>query len=106
MAPRRPRTAHTRSKGASTAAGIWDKLIHNGDDASVACDSYNRCEEDIALVKELGVKADLIAKLPHPRMLQVMVPAGEPTDAVPERLLTALEEGDLRSAVRVIKSIA
>ena len=42
---------------------IWDTLaaipgrIHNGDDASVACDSYNRYEEDIALMKELGVKA-------------------------------------------------
>ena len=42
---------------------IWDTLaaipgrIHEGDDASVACDSYVRYEEDIALMKELGVKA-------------------------------------------------
>lgn len=42
---------------------IWDELtaipgrIFNGDDARVACDSYNRYEEDISLMKELGVKA-------------------------------------------------
>lgn len=42
---------------------IWDELaaipgrIYNGDDASVACDSYERYEEDIRLMKELGVKA-------------------------------------------------
>ncbi|HTG71488.1 MAG TPA: GH1 family beta-glucosidase [Candidatus Udaeobacter sp.] len=42
---------------------IWDALaavpgrIYNGDDASVACDSYHRYEEDISLMKELGVKA-------------------------------------------------
>ena len=41
---------------------IWDALaaipgrIYNGDDASVACDSYHRYEEDISLMKEFGVK--------------------------------------------------
>lgn len=42
---------------------IWDVMaatpgkIYQGDDASIACDSYNRYEEDIQLMKELGVKA-------------------------------------------------
>lgn len=42
---------------------IWDEMaatpgkIFQGDDASIACDSYNRYEEDIQLMKELGVKA-------------------------------------------------
>ena len=60
-------TSAYQIEGALTEDGrgpsIWDTLaaipgrILNGDDASVACDSYHRYEEDIALMKELGVKA-------------------------------------------------
>jgi len=60
-------TSAYQIEGALTEDGrgpsIWDTLaavpgrIMNGDDASVACDSYHRYEEDIALMKELGVKA-------------------------------------------------
>lgn len=41
---------------------IWDTFSHtpgrvkNGDNGNVACDSYHRVEEDIRLLKELGVK--------------------------------------------------
>ncbi len=41
--------------------GIWDRFsarmgaIKNGDDASVACDHLNRFEEDIALMRQLGI---------------------------------------------------
>lgn len=41
---------------------IWDTFahhpgnIHNGDNGDVACDSYHRYEEDIALMKELGIQ--------------------------------------------------
>ncbi|WP_195572309.1 GH1 family beta-glucosidase [Paenibacillus sp. 1001270B_150601_E10] len=41
---------------------IWDTFSHtpgnvkNGDNGNVACDSYHRLDEDIRLLKELGVK--------------------------------------------------
>ncbi|MBT2247082.1 family 1 glycosylhydrolase, partial [Sphingobium sp. BHU LFT2] len=41
----------------------WDVFSHtpgkvaNGDTGDVACDSYNRYQDDIALLKALGVKA-------------------------------------------------
>lgn len=42
---------------------IWDTFsrtpgrVKNGDNGNVACDSYHRYEEDIALIKDLGVSA-------------------------------------------------
>ena len=42
---------------------IWDRFSHipgrilHGDNGDMACDCYNRVQEDIALLKELGVKA-------------------------------------------------
>ena len=42
---------------------IWDDFakipgkVHNFDDGSVACDSYNRVDEDIEILKQLKVKA-------------------------------------------------
>lgn len=42
---------------------IWDTFCHtpgkvlNGDTGDVACDSYHRMDEDIALLKDLGVQA-------------------------------------------------
>lgn len=54
-------------EGYSTADGggrsIWDTFSHTpgkvayGDNGDIACDAYHRCTEDIALLKELGVKA-------------------------------------------------
>lgn len=54
-------------EGHSTADGggasIWDTFSHTpgkiayGDHGDIACDSYHRYGEDIALLKELGVKA-------------------------------------------------
>lgn len=44
-------------------ASIWHTFSHtpgkiaNGDHGDIACDAYHRYEEDIALLKELGVKA-------------------------------------------------
>jgi len=43
-------------------ASIWDVfshtpgMIHNGDTGDIACDHYHRYAEDIALMKELGVR--------------------------------------------------
>ena len=54
-------------EGFSTADGggksIWDTFSHtpgkvaNGDNGDIACNAYHRYAEDIALMKELGVKA-------------------------------------------------
>ncbi|MEN0046583.1 MAG: GH1 family beta-glucosidase [Bacteroidota bacterium] len=44
-------------------ASIWDAFcqipskVHNGDTGNIACDHYHRFEEDIALMKEMGVQA-------------------------------------------------
>ena len=60
-------TASYQIEGAVKADGrgatIWDVFSHtpgrvaNGDTGDVACDSYHRYEEDIALLRQLGVKA-------------------------------------------------
>jgi beta-glucosidase len=54
-------------EGAADAEGrgesIWDRFsstpgkVVNGDNGAVACDSYHRYREDVALVKELGLDA-------------------------------------------------
>lgn len=42
---------------------IWDVLSHtpnrikNGDTGDIACDHYHRMEEDVAIMKQLGLKA-------------------------------------------------
>lgn len=58
-------TASYQIEGAAYEDGrgpsIWDTFSHtpgkvfNGDNGDVACDSYHRYEEDIALMKELGI---------------------------------------------------
>ncbi|WP_276354871.1 GH1 family beta-glucosidase [Cohnella caldifontis] len=60
-------TASYQIEGAANEGGrgpsIWDTFsrtpgkVVNGDTGDVACDSYHRYEEDIALLKKLGVKA-------------------------------------------------
>jgi beta-glucosidase len=46
---------------AGKGAGIWDVLtggqIKDGSDAKVACDHYHRYKEDVALMKQIGLKA-------------------------------------------------
>ena len=59
-------TASYQIEGAADADGrkesIWDVFarvpgaIVNGDNGDVACDHYHRYREDVALMKELGVK--------------------------------------------------
>jgi beta-glucosidase len=60
-------TAAYQIEGAHNIDGkgesIWDrfvlapKKIKNGDTGNVACDSYNRLDEDVALLKALGVQS-------------------------------------------------
>lgn len=60
-------TASYQIEGGSTedgrGASIWDTFcaepgrVRGGDDGTVACDSYHRVAEDVALVKGLGVDA-------------------------------------------------
>src|SRR5690625_3836592 len=58
-------TAAYQIEGAATEGGrgpsIWDTFsktpgkVINGDNGDIACDSYHRYEEDVKLMKELGV---------------------------------------------------
>ena len=60
-------TSAYQIEGSPTADGggksIWDRFCHipgtiaNGDTGDIACDSYRRPEEDLALLKKLGAKA-------------------------------------------------
>ena len=60
-------TASYQIEGAHDADGrgesIWDRFSHtpgkvlNGDTGDVACDHYHRYREDVALMRELGLKA-------------------------------------------------
>ncbi|WP_281886007.1 GH1 family beta-glucosidase [Paenibacillus sp. YYML68] len=60
-------TASYQIEGAYNEDGrglsIWDTfsrtpgMVKNGDNGDVACDSYHRYEEDIALMKELGIQS-------------------------------------------------
>jgi beta-glucosidase len=60
-------TAAFQIEGATKADGrkpsIWDAFsnmpgrVHNRDNGDVACDHYNRLDEDLDLIKELGVEA-------------------------------------------------
>ncbi|MGO8062743.1 GH1 family beta-glucosidase [Rhizobium johnstonii] len=60
-------TAAFQIEGASKADGrkpsIWDAFsnmpgrVHNRDNGDVACDHYNRLEQDLDLIKEMGVEA-------------------------------------------------
>lgn len=60
-------TASFQVEGATSADGrcesIWDRFcatpgkVHNGDDGTVACDHYNRLEQDLDLMAELGLEA-------------------------------------------------
>lgn len=59
-------TASYQIEGATRVDGrrpsIWDAFskmpgrVHNGDTGDVACDHYNRLEEDLDLIQSLGVK--------------------------------------------------
>nr|WP_042184070.1 GH1 family beta-glucosidase [Kibdelosporangium sp. MJ126-NF4]CTQ93981.1 Beta-glucosidase (EC 3.2.1.21) [Kibdelosporangium sp. MJ126-NF4] len=60
-------TSAFQIEGATREGGrgvsVWDTFcatpgkIHNGDNADIACDHYNRFPEDVALMSELGVGA-------------------------------------------------
>ncbi|MGF9692261.1 GH1 family beta-glucosidase [Rhizobium sp. 0TCS1.26] len=60
-------TAAYQIEGSARADGrkqsIWDAFskmpgrVHNGDSGDVACDHYNRLDEDLDLIKEMGVEA-------------------------------------------------
>ncbi len=60
-------TAAFQIEGATKADGrkasIWDAFcnmpgrVHMGDNGDIACDHYNRMDEDLDLIKELGVQA-------------------------------------------------
>ena len=80
---------------------IWDRFSHtlgkvqNGDTGDVACDHYHRWREDVALMKELGLKAYRFS-ISWPRILPVG--RGEVNQAGIEfysNLVDALLEADI-----------
>src|SRR5580704_5632734 len=102
-------TAAYQIEGAPDADGkgpsIWDTFshtpgkTHHGDTGDVACDSYHRFPEDIALLKRLGAGAYRLS-LSWPRIL----PAGRGAVNVKgldyySRLLDALLEAGITPAV-------
>lgn len=68
-------------------ANMRDRLRANG----IEVTGYDRNPA----VSDVAGTAELIAALPAPRLVWVMVPAGAPTDAVIAELATALSAGDL-----------
>src|SRR3546814_8835479 len=59
-----PYTTLFRSLAHGAGASIWQRFSHDprlmaakGDTGDVACDHYNRMPADVALMKELGLKA-------------------------------------------------
>ena len=84
--------AHVEGRG----DGIWDSYcrqqgrIKNGDTGDVACDHYHRYEEDIALMRDMGVDAYRFS-ISWPRIMpKGRGAANEPGLAFYDRLIDAL----------------
>jgi beta-glucosidase/6-phospho-beta-glucosidase/beta-galactosidase len=81
-------TASFQIEGGASDRGrcIWDAFcavagnVDNGDDGKVACDHYHRYEDDVALMKQLGVK-NYRFSLSWPRLF----PNGRVEDGVNEK---------------------
>lgn len=72
------------------------RLLEGGHEAVV----YNRTPEKVKKAEELGAVASdsiesLISKLPSPRIVWLMVPAGEATDEIIKETASYLKEGDI-----------
>jgi beta-glucosidase len=104
-------TAAYQIEGAPDADGkgpsIWDTFshtpgkVHHGDNGDVACDSYNRYPEDIAVLKELGLKSYRLS-LSWPRIQ----PTGRGTANVKgldyyNRVIDALLEADIEPSLTI-----
>jgi beta-glucosidase len=97
-------TASFQIEGATHDDGrgesIWDRFcatlgkVHNGDTGNVACDHYHRYPEDVAIMKDIGVKAYRFS-IAWPRILpQGVGPVNEAGLAFYDRLVdTLLEAG-------------
>jgi len=98
-------TASYQIEGAAREDGrgesIWDRFSHtpgkvaNGDTGDVAADHYHRYQEDVALMKTLGLKAYRFS-IAWPRILPDGVgPINEAGLAFYDRLVDALLEADI-----------
>ncbi|WP_222844736.1 GH1 family beta-glucosidase [Buchananella hordeovulneris] len=102
-------TAAYQIEGAVSAGGrvpsIWDTFSHtpgkvaNGDTGDVACDSYHRWEEDLGLIKGLGLDAYRLS-IAWPRIIGGLghAPTQEGLDYY-KRLLDALRDLDIAPVV-------
>lgn len=98
-------TASYQIEGASTADGrgesIWDRFSHtpgktaNGDTGDIACDHYHRFREDVALMRDLGLKTYRFS-IAWPRLFPLgSGPLNQPGADFYSRLVDALLEADI-----------
>lgn len=101
-------TASFQIEGANTADGrcesIWDRFcatpgkVENGDDGAVACDHYNRLEDDLDLMAELGLEAYRFS-IAWPRIEPAPGEWNEAGFAFYERLIDGLLERGIKPYV-------
>lgn len=84
------------------AESIWDRFVHspghikNGDTGDVACDSYHRFKEDVALLRRLNCKTYRFS-ISWPRVLPAMHGAPNPKGLdYYQRLVDELLKNDIR----------
>jgi 6-phosphogluconate dehydrogenase len=66
--------------------------LHDGNHAVIA---WNRTSKEIVGINTAKTIEELVSKLPKPRVLWLMLPAGEPTQTVINELLKHLRKGDI-----------
>src|SRR6185503_14994453 len=102
-------TAAYQIEGAATEDGrgesIWDRFSHTsgkvlgGDSGDVACDHYHRWREDIAMMRELGLRAYRLS-ISWPRILPAGVGAVNPAGLdFYDRLIDGLLEAGIQPYV-------
>jgi 6-phosphogluconate dehydrogenase len=77
-------------------ANMVRRLLHNGQE----CVVYNRSPEKVKQLTTEGATGvssldELVQKLAKPRVIWLMVPAGEPTEKIVQQLAEKLEPGDI-----------
>lgn len=75
-------------------------LALNMRDNHIEVIAYNRTVEKVKEIEKEGVQGaytleDLVHKLPKPRIIWMMIPAGNPVDEMIDKLLPLIEKGDV-----------
>ncbi|EAQ63261.1 beta-glucosidase [Marinomonas sp. MED121] len=101
-------TAAFQIEGANQLDGriesIWDRFcatpgkVFNGDDGAIACDHYHKWQEDIELIKSLGVDAYRLS-IAWPRLMDKEGKANPKGIAFYRNLLTQLKANQIKTFV-------